>query len=55
MIRQVANVEYESLPHKLKKKIMNYYDQQQKKHPGISDERIMEKIGKKWFIKFSFT
>jgi hypothetical protein len=40
-------ISFDQLPDKDKKKIRKRYDHLSKKHPGLTEQQIMEKIGKK--------
>lgn len=52
MAKQVdRTVSFDQLPEKMKKKIRKRYGKLEKKHPGITEQQIMEKIGKKLNVK----
>jgi hypothetical protein len=52
MDKQVdKTVSFDQIPEKLKKKIRKRYGKLEKKHPGITEQQIMDKIGKKLNVK----
>lgn len=44
-------VSFDQLPEKTKKKIRKRYDHLSTKHPDLTEDQIMEKIGKKLNMK----
>lgn len=51
---EVTHVDYDQLPGVLKRKIKKYQEQQAKKHPHMTDQQMMDKIGKKFNINFEY-
>lgn len=55
MSKQIdKTIPFDQLPEKLKKKVRKRYNRLEKKHPGITEEEIMGKIGKKLNMKLDF-
>jgi hypothetical protein len=48
-------VSFDQIPDRVKKKIRKRYDQLSKKHPGLSEQEIMDKIGKKLNMKLDMS
>lgn len=52
MSKQIdKTIPFDQLSEKLKKKVRKRYARLEKKHPGITEQQLMEKIGRKLNMK----